>query len=167
MNFDESVYRLFRREVYRIAYRHLGDHAASEDVVQDSFVRLAQYRVGAVVNLGAMLRTIAHNLIVDQTRVHKRRPEETLSDGMDVAAEAPSQEQVLLQRERMAQVSAILAELPEQRRQVFIMRRLHGMSAKEVGAALAISPAAVDTHVARAVLALHRGLAELDGRQTQ
>ncbi|WP_448664010.1 RNA polymerase sigma factor [Sphingomonas sp. CJ20] len=167
MNLDESMYRLFRREVYRFAYRHLGDHSASEDVVQDSFVRLAQYRAGTVANLGGMLRTIAHNLIVDQTRFHKRRAEEAMSDATDVAAEVPSQEQVLLQRERMQQVSEILARLPEQRRQVFIMRRLHGMSAKEVAAALAISPAAVDTHVARAVIALHRGMAELEGRHTQ
>jgi RNA polymerase sigma factor (sigma-70 family) len=167
LNFDESVYRLFRREVYRLAYRHLGDHSASEDVVQDSFVRLAQYRSGTVANLGGMLRTIAQNLIVDQTRFHKRRAEEVLPDGADVAAETPSQEQVLLQRERMEQVSELLARMPEQRRQVFIMRRLHGMSAKEVSAALAISPAAVDTHVARAVLALHRGMAELEGRQAR
>lgn len=167
MNFDQSVYRLFRREVYRFAYRHLGDHSASEDVVQDSFVRLAQYRAGAVANLGGMLRTIAHNLIVDQTRFHARRAEEALPDDMDIVAEAPTQEQVLLQRERIEQVSAILAQLPEQRRRVFIMRRLHGMSAKEVGAALGISPAAVDTHVARAVLALHRGMADLERRQAQ
>jgi RNA polymerase sigma-70 factor (ECF subfamily) len=52
--------------------------------------------------------------------------------------------------------------MPPQRREVFIMRRLHGMSAKEVGAALKISPAAVDAHVARAVLALHKEMAALD-----
>jgi len=167
LNFDESVYRLFRREVYRLAYRHLGDHSASEGVVQDSFVRLAQYRSGTVANLGGMLRTIAQNLIVDQARFHKRRAEEALPDGAEFPAETPSQEQVLLQRERMQQVSEILAQLPEQRRQAFIMRRLHGMSAKEAAAALAISPAAVDTHVARAVLALHKGMADLEGRQTQ
>ncbi|WP_159978898.1 MULTISPECIES: RNA polymerase sigma factor [unclassified Novosphingobium] len=162
MNFDESVYRLCRREVYRFAYRHLGDHSASEDIVQDSFVRLAQYRTGTIANMGGMLRTIARNLIVDHARFRTRRSEDALAGGMDAPAEYPSQEQIMLHRERMEQVSEILAQMPAQRREVFIMRRLHGMSAKEVAAALAISPAAVDTHVARAVLALHKGMATLD-----
>lgn len=165
MNIDESVYRLFRREVYRLAYRHLGDRAASEDVVQDSFLRLAQYRSGTVENVGGMLRRIAHNLIVDHTRFRRRKAEDDLSHAAEAPAPEPSQEQVLLHRERMEQVSEILAQMPEQRREVFIMRRLHGMSAKEVSAALAISPAAVDAHVARAVLMLHKGMAALDGRQ--
>jgi RNA polymerase sigma factor (sigma-70 family) len=167
LNFDESVYRLFRRDVYRFAYRHLGDHVASEDVVQDSFVRLAQYRTDTVANMGGMLRTIARNLIIDHTRFRKRRAEDALPEGMEAPADEPSQEHVLLQRERMEQVLSILAGMPEQRREAFTMRRLHGMSAKEAAAALGISPAAVDTHVARAVLALHKGMAALEGCPAQ
>jgi RNA polymerase sigma-70 factor (ECF subfamily) len=167
LKFDESVYQLFRRDVYLFAYKHLGDHVASEDVVQDSFVRLAQYRSDTVANVGGMLRTIARNLIIDHTRFRRRRAEESLPDGIEAPADQPSQEQVLLHRERMEQVFEILAQLPEQRRQAFTMRRLHGMSARDVGSALGISPAAVDTHVARAVVALYKGMAALDGCHPQ
>ncbi|PEQ13107.1 hypothetical protein B2G71_08570 [Novosphingobium sp. PC22D] len=148
--------------MYRLARRRLDDHFASEDVVQDSFLRLAQYRPGSIANTGAMLRRIASNLIIDQVRFHRHRAEETPAQDFEPAGDEPSHEQVLLQRERLEQVSRILDRMPEQRREVFIMRRLHGMSAKEVGAALRISPAAVDAHVARAVLSLHKEIAALD-----
>lgn len=72
----------------------------------------------------------------------------------------------MVQRERMQTVSDIIDAMPPQRRQVFIMRRLHGMSAKDVAAQLDISPSAVDAHVARAVLTLHRAMASLDEHET-
>ena len=144
-----------------MAYRKLGDHSASEDIVQDSFLRFHQYRKEAVGNVGGMLHRIASNLIIDRARSSRRRAEDLLPDdeGIAIANGEPSQEQALIDRERMDRASKIIDEMPPLRRKVFIMRRLHGMSAKEVGAAMSISPAAVDTHVARAVLALHRGFA--------
>lgn len=166
MHFDESTYRRLRGDVYRFAYRHLGDHSASEDVVQDSFLRFAQYPSGSVGNIGGLLRRIANNLIIDAARFRTRRAEEALPETWDIPADEPDQETVLLERERMQQVSDILERMPEVRRRVFVMRRLHGMSAREVAAVLAITPAAVDTHVARAVLALHKGMTDDAVRDT-
>ncbi|WP_137681336.1 RNA polymerase sigma factor [Aurantiacibacter suaedae] len=160
MELDELSYRLFRCYVYRLAYRKLGDHSASEDIVQDSFLRFAQYPREAVGNVGGLLHRIANNLIIDRARSNRRRAEDALpEDGMEIPGEEPSQEQVLIDKQRLEQASRILDQMPPLRRQVFILRRLHGMSSKEVGAAMSISPAAVDSHVARAVLALHRGFA--------
>jgi RNA polymerase sigma factor (sigma-70 family) len=158
VHFDESAYRRLRGQVYRLAYRHLRDHSESEDIVQESFVRLAQYRTDSIQNTGGMLRRIASNLIIDSSRSRTRRAEVDLVQGIEVAADEPSQEGALLLRERIEQVSEVLAQMPPLRRQAFTMRRLHGMSAKDVAAALSISPAAVDQHVARALLTLHSGL---------
>lgn len=163
MEFDESAYHSFRKELYRLAHRKLGDHFASEDVVQDSFLRFAQYRPGSIANMGAMLRRIANNLIIDQVRFRRHHAEEALAQDCDMASADPSHEQVLLHRERMEQVSQILDRMPPLRREVFIMRRLHGMSSKEVGATLKISPAAVDAHVARAILTLHKEMTATGG----
>lgn len=163
VHFDEVAYRRYREDVYRLAYRHLRDHSASEDVVQDSFLRLAGYSANPILNMGGMLRKIARNLIVDSARFRARRAEEALPAAQDISTDEPSAENTLLHRERMERVSQILEQMPPLRREVFIMRRLHGMSAKAVAKALSISPAAVDTHVARAVLALHKGAPPVDG----
>ncbi|MCJ2183483.1 RNA polymerase sigma factor [Novosphingobium sp. 1949] len=162
MQFDERVYRQLRSEVYGFAYRQLGDHATSEDVVQDSFVRLAGYAPDTVHNLGGMLRRIARNLIIDHARLRRRRGEEAVADDFDMPCPQPSQEEAMVQRERVKTVSRIIEAMPPQRRQVFVLRRLHGLSAKEVAARLDITPGAVDAHVARAVLALHRGMTAQD-----
>ncbi|MCJ1961310.1 RNA polymerase sigma factor [Novosphingobium mangrovi (ex Hu et al. 2023)] len=162
MHFDETAYRKLRTDIYGFAYRRLGDHTASEDVVQDSFVRLAHYAPDTVRNVGAMLRRIARNLIVDHARLGLRRAEDVPASEIEIPSEQPSQEHAMLQRERMDTVSRIIATMPRQRREVFILRRLHGLSAKDVAAQLDISPSAVDAHVARAVLSLHRAMASQD-----
>lgn len=161
MKLDTLIYQRLRQKIYRMAYRQLGDHAASEDVVQDSFVRLTRYRDTTIDNMGGMLRVIARHLIHDQSRKRSRLAEEPLPDDAPFTSDEPSAEDAMLQRERVAQVSRIVEAMPGLRREVFLRRRLHDESARQVAEALGISPAAVDQHVARALLSIHKGLAEI------
>lgn len=162
MHFDETIYRLFSRNIYVQAYRRLDDHGDSEDVVQNSFMRLSAYRADSIANVGAMLQTIARNLILDHARTAGRYIYNAPLPDHDIPTPEPSQEHVMLQRERVEQVVAIIDRMPEMRRTVFIMRRLHGKSAKEVAGEMNISAAAVDSHVARAVLILHKEMSALE-----
>lgn len=164
MLIDDAAYRRLREDAYRLVYRQIRDHAAAEDLVQDSFLRLSRYK-GTVGNIGAMIRVIATNLLRDRARGDARRPEDPMPERLEIAADTPSAEDALIHRERVEMVEAILKEMPPLRREVFLRRRLHGESAREVAHAFEISPAAVDTHVARAVLALHKAMAEIARRE--
>lgn len=159
---DEADYRQHRDDAYRLVYARLRDRAASEDVVQDSFLRVLRYRGGAIGSLGALVRTIAINLIRDHARSKNRRAEDALRDDFEIASDASSPEEVLLHRERVRMIAKIVDDMPPLRRDVFLRRRLHGESARHVAAALSISPAAVDAHVARAILTLHKAMAEIE-----
>lgn len=164
MSLENADYRQLREDAYRLVYRRIGDHAAAEDVVQDSFLRLSGYK-GTIANLGALMRVIATNLIRDRARSHGRRAEDPLPERYEFASDAPSAEEALIHRERVEMVELILQAMPPLRREVFLRRRLRGQSAREVAQALEISPAAVDAHVARAVLALHKAMAEVDRKE--
>ena len=158
---DESDYRLHRDDMYRLVYARVRDHAVAEDVVQESFLRVLRYPRGGIANVGALVRTIASNLIRDHARTRRRHAEEPLSETFDIASDAPSAETALIDQERAALVARIVDEMPPLRREVFVRRRLHGESARAVATALGLTPAAVDAHVARAVLALHNAMTEI------
>ena len=159
---EDADYRLHRSDAYRLLYGRTRDHALSEDLTQDVFVRLTRYRSGSVSNLGALVRAIAANLLRDHMRGARRRAEEALPEQLEIASDAPSQHEILVQRQRVEHVSGVLAEMPPLRRDVFLRRRLHGQSAREVANDLGLTVAAVDQHVARAVLMLHNRMRQID-----
>jgi RNA polymerase sigma-70 factor (ECF subfamily) len=151
---DDTTH-LYRDFAYQVIYRRTQDHALSEDLSQDTFIRLLRYRGRAIANLRGLARTIAENLIRDHFRSDNRRAEEALTPANDQAAEQPSQFDQLRHRQRLEKAERVLASLPPLRREVLIRRRLHGQPSRQVGEELDISPAAVDQHVARALLSLH------------
>jgi len=60
-------------------------------------------------------------------------------------------DEALLGREALGAVSAVLMELPERTRQVFVLRRLEDMSYREIAVRLGLSLSAVEKHMLRAV----------------
>jgi RNA polymerase sigma-70 factor (ECF subfamily) len=62
-------------------------------------------------------------------------------------------------RELAAAAARAVAELPEQRRRIFVLCREHDMSYAEVGERLGISPRTVNTQMTRALKTLRAKLA--------
>jgi RNA polymerase sigma-70 factor (ECF subfamily) len=62
-----------------------------------------------------------------------------------------SPERVLLGKEALVRATAVLLELPERTRMVFVMRRLEGMRYLDIAARLGISVSAVEKHMTRAM----------------
>jgi RNA polymerase sigma-70 factor (ECF subfamily) len=57
-------------------------------------------------------------------------------------------------------VDRAVASLPERSRQTYLLHRQHGMSYAEIADVMEISVKTVENHLARAVAALRRTLAE-------
>lgn len=154
-----------RRELLRFLSRKLDNHADREDIVQEAVVRLFLYqaRPGIVIaNVGAVLRRIS----LDLTRDHYRRKSVSrtchLTD--ELVLPGASLHEQLEHQQLVKIVVGIVKAMPKLRREVFFRRRFEGLSAKETAAVLGISPGAVDAHVARAVLDLHRAVGKIEKR---
>jgi RNA polymerase sigma-70 factor (ECF subfamily) len=161
---DFARVRAQRNDLYRFIVRRTRDPAAADDLVQETFARLLTYeRTSNVVDRGALGYTIALNLVRDHFRSHQRRPSEALHD--DIPCEAPAAEQVLMHRQRVEVFGKALDAMPPLRRDVFIRRRLHGQSCRQIAADLAMNEAAVEKHVVRALEQLHREVAKAERRQ--
>jgi RNA polymerase sigma-70 factor (ECF subfamily) len=66
----------------------------------------------------------------------------------------------LLARERLAHVSAVVDNLPNQQRAVFVLRFLEEMSIEEIAQATSLRSGTVKTHLFRAVSAVRERVKE-------
>lgn len=156
---DKRIAEAVSRERGRLGNfirRRVSDAGEAEDILQDVFYEfVAAYRLPEPIEqVGAWLYRVARNRIIDRFRKNKEEPfpqlqgegdeahwlDEVLPSS-DAGPEAEYARGVLLE-----ELTAALAELPEEQRAVFIAHELDGRSFKELAAE---SGVAVNTLLAR------------------
>jgi len=132
--------------------RRLGDPQLAADLVQESFLRLAeQRRQGNVQHSSGYLYRIARNLLVDHLRQQARRKTEPLEPQALLDLEDPHacvETQAMAEQQRQALRDA-MASLPPRTRQVLELNRLEGLTHAEVARRMEISDSSVQKHLAR------------------
>lgn len=119
------------------------DKYLAEDIFQEVFIRIIDtMRSGRYTEEGKFLpwaSRIAHNLCVDHFRKIKRTP--TIRNGEDkdifevLNFSEDSAETMLMRRQSHSRVREMLEHLPEDQREVIILRHYADMSFKEIAAA--------------------------------
>ncbi len=134
----EQIYRQYGDKLKSIAYNHLGNVSDAEDVVQETFLKI--HRSAATYNAEAAFSTWVYRILIntcyDVLRKRKRRPEESPLD--DSPAVADRQAATVDITKRMA-LQKMIAALPEQRRSVFTLFEIDGLSHAEIGEILGIT----------------------------
>jgi RNA polymerase sigma-70 factor (ECF subfamily) len=140
----------YQRPVCGLCYRMLGNAGDAEDAAQETFLRayqnLARYDRRRVFR--TWLLSIASHHCIDQLR--KRRletvPLETDDDNHPVPSlpdPAPGPEASRGERERQAQVQALLERLSPTDRAAVVLRYWHDCSYEEIAAELSLSIGAI------------------------
>ena len=145
--------------VYSAVYRLLHDHALSEDICQDAFLR-AHERIATLRQPGALpgwLRQIAVRLAVDELR---RTPSMLLSD--DQPDTLPGPDIVVEGLDALQRFRIFVDSLPLAQRSVFVLRDIEGYSIRETAEQLEITEAAVKMRLGRARSSLKKCLLEAD-----
>jgi len=151
-----EIYDHLSPELYRYAYRLLGEAQAAEDIISETFLRFLraiEAGGGPRDNLRAYLYRIAHNLAMD---VYRRNPGE-LDDAQIEHLSAPaSEDPERLAEKRISQDLArrMIWRLTPDQRQVLLLKYLQGLSNDEVAAAL-------DKPVGAVKSLQHRGLSAM------
>lgn len=134
----EEIYRRHGARMKSIAFNYLGNRADAEDAVQEAFLKI--HRSAGAFTGEASLATwairILINTCIDLIRKRKRRIEESPieDEGARLTTGAVSPDP----SKRIA-LRKLLADLPEQRRSVFTLFEIEGMSHAEIGEVLGIS----------------------------
>ncbi|WP_084583010.1 RNA polymerase sigma factor [Sphingomonas azotifigens] len=147
-----------RAALQRFVQMRLRDDHEGEDIVQETYIRLYDYRRSrSVADVGAFCFAVARNLVFDHFRRRRALPRAAeLAD--DIPCAQPRAEEVLDYRQRVDILARALRVMPPLRREVFLRRRLDGVAVAIIAADLEMSVAAVEKHCVRAVADLRAAL---------
>jgi RNA polymerase sigma factor (sigma-70 family) len=126
-----------------------------EDVIQETYTRLvAAESVAHVHDAKNYAFQVAGSVVIDHLRRMKVVPISSLPDldYLEVASEEPSPERQAIDRDELNRLAQMIAALPGRVREVFTLRRVHGLPQREVARRLGLSESTVEKHMARGFL---------------
>lgn len=140
---DSAITELVNRyqsNVYTSIYIMVKDKYIAEDLFQDTFLKIVNnIRRDKYSEQGKFLpwaMRIAHNLCIDHFRRIKQQVKITLSDGTDFFSLLPMKEEnieaKIIRKQNEMGVQQIIDRLPEEQREVVVMRVYGEMSFKEI-----------------------------------
>ncbi|MNL41625.1 ECF RNA polymerase sigma factor SigW [compost metagenome] len=131
----------------------------SEELVQDVFLKVwNQYEsLDESRNIKAYIFKIAVNLIYDQLRKRKLDKLAAEISALQAVELEDTTWNTLSFNELQSQIDTLISQMPDQRRLVFTLSRVEGMSYEEISKKLNISIRTVENHIYRslAFLKLH------------
>jgi RNA polymerase sigma factor (sigma-70 family) len=136
--------------------RFFSEPSDVQDAVQETYARilsLPDATRSTVHNWHAFLFTTARNIALDRLRRRRIVSLDALAeiDSVHVMDERPTAYEELSARQELTMLADTIATLPDRCRQVFTLRKLYGMSQKEIASHLGISESTVEKHVATGV----------------
>ena len=153
----EDLVRGYQHRVFGVAFRMLNNRAEAEDIAQDVFLRVHR-AIGAFrgeARLSTWLYGITSNLclnrLVSADRTRMRHDEEAVMRAPSDAADATA---AMERSEVEAALRQAIAELPDERRIVIVLRDLEGLSYEEIAQALDVELGTVRSRLHRARLDL-------------
>lgn len=143
-----EYYEEYRQSVFFYICRRIENRSDAEDLIQDAFLRLLEYRMMIRRDtLKYFLFTIVRNLLNDYLRRYYKRQEidRYLYDTLPVTTVEPESRMVADELRRLE--SRRVSALPEQRRKVYIMSRFQDKPAEDIAEELKLSRRTVENHL--------------------
>lgn len=177
---DRSAFTLLVRKhqgpLFNFALRHLRSQPSAEEVVQDAFVRVVQNAADFKheARFSTWLYTIARNLCIDQLRKHALRRHPSLDEprqsgeregpslGEQTADTRANVERTAVGGEIRERLVAAVAELPEEQREVFLMREVSSLPFKEIAAIVGVPENTVKSRMRYALERLQAALSDFE-----
>lgn len=118
--------------LYPMVARMLGNTANAEDAIQEIMIKLWEHRkqIKDHPNLPAFIFLTARNYCLDL--IKKKKPQETQYDAHTQLLAAEPEPNSFEWRELKNLIEEVLKSLPEQQREVMIMRDLDGLEFREI-----------------------------------
>ena len=140
---EHALGRLINRhqlQIFNFINSKINDRDISEDIFQDTFIKVIRTLKNGLYNeegkfLPWVMR-IAHNLVIDHFRKSNRIPTIENKEEFDIfqfiSDSAPNAEHSLIEEQVLKDIKRLIQELPEDQKEVLIMRMYRDMSFKEI-----------------------------------
>jgi RNA polymerase sigma-70 factor (ECF subfamily) len=136
----EQLINRHQLQIFNFINSKINDRDLSEDLFQDTFIKVIRTLKNGTYNeegkfLPWVMR-IAHNLVIDYYRKSSRIPVLDNKDGFDIfqfiSDTSPNAENTLVQEQVFKDIQKLVQELPEDQKEVLVMRLYRDMSFKEI-----------------------------------
>ena len=140
---ERSLEKLINRrqlQIFNFINSKVNDRDVSEDIFQDTFIKVIKtLKNGSYNEEGKFLpwiMRIAHNLVIDYFRKNNRIPVIANNEEFDIfqflSDSTPNAESALVEEQVLKDIQKLIDELPEDQKEVLIMRLYRDMSFKEI-----------------------------------
>lgn len=151
----QVLYRHYGQSVYRFCLRMIGDKAAAQDALQETFIRVFEHSAKLRgKNFAAWTFSIARRVCLNSIRDNKRH--DSFNEDM-FAAPKENERDVAMQY----YIGKALLTLPILLREVLILREYEGYSYQQISDITAVDISLVKVRVHRARCALRKILAPI------
>ena len=136
----EKLINRHQLQIFNFINSKVNDRDKSEDIFQDTFIKVIRtLKNGSYNEEGKFLpwvMRIAHNLVIDHFRKNSRIPIIENKEEFDIfqflSDTTPNAEVALVQEQVLKDIQNLVDELPEDQKEVLIMRLYRDMSFKEI-----------------------------------
>lgn len=173
-----ALVRRHQSALFNFALRNVRERTAAEDIVQEAFVRVAQSAgdFKADARFTTWVYTIVRNLCIDQLRKASHRRHRSLDEARrgdegdgPTLGEQTADPAVRADVERTAagtelrdRIAAALEELPDDQREVYLMREVSNLRFREIAVILGIPENTVKSRMRYALERLQEALGDFE-----
>ena len=175
MNAFEELVKKYEKMIYNLALSKLGNRENAQDLAQECFLRaykmLRTYRTDAAFS--TWLYRICQNLVYDFFRANKNRKGAEVSlyvqdaDGehreREIADISAGPLDIVVREEQIREIRELIGSLPEDLRDIIIMRDINNLSYREIAESLDIEIGTVKSRISRARERLKKYILEKSG----
>lgn len=130
-----------------------------DDIIQESYAVLAALQsVDHIRNPRIYLFEVAKSIVYQSLRRTQVVAFSALADfdTLQIPDDAPSPEMIAAGRQELGRLAELIEALPPKCREAFVLRKVRGLSQREVAAAMSLSENTVEKHIGKALAALCR-----------
>jgi RNA polymerase sigma-70 factor (ECF subfamily) len=155
-------------QVRRWLSRHVRTLTPSDvdDLIQEAYSRIWDANFDTIQNPRSYLYQMLRNLLIEQARRAHIVPMERMGeiDELRIPSEDPGPERRVSARQELERLRTLVLALPAQCRRTFELRKIQGLSQREVAREMGISERTVEKHLAKALQRVTQGISRVERR---
>lgn len=162
------LFERYHGRLFNFLFRLTANRQLSEDLVQEVFVRILKYRhtYRGENQFTTWMFQIARNARIDYVRQSPPMNAEVECDGLELISHRPTPAENAEQQEDMRMLLNALSKLPEERREILLLRGFQGLKFEEIAQVMECSVNTVKGRAFRAIRELKLSVDKLKGERT-